>query len=99
MSRVTRSTARRIMSATLVDAGESVSRPYLGRVEARGPEAYLKQYVEGPSDEPARHTKLRLSRRVRSIAAERSLATDFRVQVCRSRESTIAVEVFMNNAG
>ena len=25
-----------------------------GRVEARGPEAYLKQYVEGPSGEPAR---------------------------------------------
>jgi hypothetical protein len=40
----------------------------------------LKQYVEGPSDEPARlHT------------------TESRVQACRSSESAIAVELFVNN--
>ena len=33
------------------------SRGETGRVETRGPEAYLEQYVEGPSGEPARlHT-------------------------------------------
>ena len=34
-------------------------------------------WLEPLSGEPARHTKLRLTRRVRSIAAERFLATDF----------------------
>ena len=37
-------------------------------------------WLEPPSGEPARHTKLRLTRRVRSIAAERFFATD---SVCR----------------
>ena len=34
-------------------------------------------WLEPPSGEPARHTKLRLTRRVRSIAAERFFATGF----------------------
>ena len=51
-----------------------------GRVEPRGTEAYLKQYVEGLSGEPAR-----LHRNP--------------MQACRSSESAIAVEAFMNNAG
>ena len=67
-------------------------------METRAPEAYLKQYVEGSSGEPARHTKLRLTRRVQSIAAERFFATDF-VLARRSSESVIAVEPFVNNAG
>ncbi len=49
------------------------------RVEARGREAYLKQYVDRPSGEPARLLK-------------------GRTQACRSGESAIAAEAFMNNA-
>jgi len=41
------------MSVGLADAGESVSRRCLARGGARA-EAYVKQYVEGPSGEPAR---------------------------------------------
>ena len=51
-------------------------------MEARGPEAYLKQYVEGPE------------RRARPPAHHGT-----RVQACRSSDSAIAVEAFMNNAG
>jgi hypothetical protein len=54
------------------------------------------QYVEGLSDEHARHTKLRLSRRVQSPAAEKFLTTDLHR---RSSESAIAAETFMNNVG
>ena len=45
-----RSTARRIMSATLVDAGEAVSRRCLEG------EAYSVPYVEEPSDARTRLT-------------------------------------------
>ena len=37
-------------------------------------------WLKPPSDEPASHTKLRLTRSIRSIAAERFFATD---SVCR----------------
>ena len=50
------------------------------RAEPRGREAYLKQYVDRPSGEPA------------------CLRTRNRVQACRSGESAIAAEAFMNNA-
>lgn len=52
-----------------------------GRVEPRGAEAYLKQYVEGLSGEPARRLR------------------EARGQACRSGESMIAAEAFMNNVG
>jgi hypothetical protein len=51
-----------------------VSRPCLATTAARN-EAYLKQYGEGLSGEPAHRL------------------------ACRSGESAIAAETFMNNAG
>jgi hypothetical protein len=63
------------MSATFVDAAESVRRPCLPRVEPQEAEAYLKQYVEGLSGEHARRL------------------------ACRSGESAIAAEAFMNSVG
>ena len=51
------------------------------RAEPRRREAYLKQYVDRPSGEPAFLD-----------------AGPDRVQACRSGESAIAVEAFMNNA-
>jgi hypothetical protein len=70
-----------------------------GQAQPRGTEAYLKQYGEGLSGEHARHTKLRLTRRVRSPRGGEVFG--HRLCVSRSGESeiAIAVEVFMNNAG
>ncbi len=59
----------------------------------------LEQYVEGLSGEPARHTKLCLNRRVRSDRGGEVFCHRLRMQACRSRESAIAAEVFMNNVG
>ncbi len=58
-----------------------------------------KQYAEGLSGEPARHTKLCLNRRVRSDRGGEVFCHRLRMQACRSRDSAIAAEVFMNNVG
>jgi hypothetical protein len=82
---------KRRVSARLGRAGVngehpvSCERAVFLRVEARGAEAYLKQYVEEPSGEPARHTKLRLSRRVRSHRGGESFCHRLCVQARRCR--------------
>ena len=48
--------------------------------------------LELPSGEPARHTKLRLTRRVRSPRGGEVLCHRLRVQTCRSSESAIVVD-------
>jgi hypothetical protein len=70
-----------------------------GRVEPQEAETYLKQYVETARGEPARHTKLRLSRRVRSNRGGEVFGHRLNGQACRSGVCAVAVESLMNNAG
>ncbi len=70
-----------------------------GRAEPRRREAYSLQYVDRLSGEPARHTKLRLNRRVRSDRGGEVFYHRLRMQACRSSEFAIAAEVFMNDPG
>jgi hypothetical protein len=78
--------------------------------ETLAAEACLKQDVEVVSGEPARHTKLRLNRRVRSDRGGEALCLRLRM-LARTRcnlgamgasprgVSAVAVEAYMNNGG
>jgi hypothetical protein len=94
MKRDIRQTGSMIVWTSVIHDGSSRTRGAVwrdGQAQSRRTEAYLKQYVEGLSDEHARHTKLRLTRRVRSLAAERFLATDFVSSQQRIRDCSRSV--------
>ncbi|CAI4031297.1 hypothetical protein DNFV4_01722 [Nitrospira tepida] len=79
------------------------------QAQPRGTKAYLKQYVEGLSGEHARHTKLRLSRRVRSHRGGEVRCLRLLILALSQRrigapvapllQWAKAAEAFMNNAG